>query len=177
MAAAKRKAGQTSLLEAKVTTAACVPAIREAVNEWREEKYKGATGTSRSLLNYWFVADHRQKDGTLFRYHHSQREAMETLIYLYEVAKTRRHKTLLETFAPSQPGLRLLQYDEFTRYCVKMATGSGKTKVMSLAVAWQYLNAVAEGRDDYARTFLILAPNVIVFERLRLDFGGGRVFR
>jgi type III restriction enzyme len=178
MPATKRKAaGQVSLLQAKVTTAACVPAIRDAVNEWRERKYKGATDTSRSLLNYWFVADHRRKDGTLFRYHHSQREAIETLVYLYEVAKTRRHKDLLETFAPSQPGLRLLQYDEFTRYCVKMATGTGKTKVMSLAIAWQYLNAVAEGRDDFARTFLILAPNVIVFERLRLDFGGGRIFR
>jgi type III restriction enzyme len=58
-----------------------------------------------------------------------------------------------------------------------MATGSGKTKVMALMVAWQYLNAVAEGSDEYAKTFLIVAPNVIVFERLRSDFGGGRVFR
>jgi type III restriction enzyme len=58
-----------------------------------------------------------------------------------------------------------------------MATGSGKTKVMALAIAWQYFNAVAEGRTDYARTFLVLAPNVIVFERLRTDFGSGRIFR
>ena len=58
-----------------------------------------------------------------------------------------------------------------------MATGSGKTKVMSLLIAWQYFNAVAEGRDDYARSFLLLAPNVIVFERLRADFEGGRIFR
>ena len=52
-----------------------------------------------------------------------------------------------------------------------------RTKVMALAVAWQYFNAVAEGRDDYARTFLVVAPNVIVFERLRSDFQGGRIFR
>jgi len=58
-----------------------------------------------------------------------------------------------------------------------MATGSGKTKVMALTVAWQYFNAVAEGLEDYAKTFLVIAPNVIVFERLRSDFGGGRVFR
>src|SRR5437879_9104342 len=58
-----------------------------------------------------------------------------------------------------------------------MATGSGKTKVIALAVAWQYFNAVAEGRGDFARTFLVIAPNVIVFERLRTDFGGGRIFR
>jgi len=72
--------------------------------------------------------------------------------------------------------LRLLQYDDYPRYCIKMATGSGKTKVLALAVAWQYFNAVLEDADIYAKTSLIIAPNVIVFERLRLDFAGGRVF-
>ena len=52
--------------------------------------------------------------------------------------------------------------------------GVSATKVMALAIAWQYFNAVAEGRDDYAKTFLVIAPNVIVFERLRTDFEGGR---
>ena len=91
------------------------------------------------------------------------------------MAGVRRHKNLVETFA-KRSDLRLLQYDEFARYCVKMATGSGKTKVMSLAIAWQYFNAVAEARDDFATTFLLIAPNVIVFERLRTDFEGGRIF-
>jgi type III restriction enzyme len=117
------------------------------------------------------VGDHEQ-----FAYHYFQREAVETLIYLYEVAKVRRHKNLVETFA-TRSNLRLLQYDDFGRYCVKMATGSGKTKVISLAIAWQFFNAVAEARDDYAKTFLLIAPNVIVFERLRTDFEGGRIFR
>jgi type III restriction enzyme len=154
-----------------------VPAIRKAVSEWRTSRYRGATDTSRHLLNHWFEVDHRAPSGTGFRYHHFQREAIETIIYLYEVAEIRRHKELLETYAPNQPGIRLLQYDQFARYCIKMATGSGKTKVMALAVAWQYFNAVAEGRDDYAKSFLIIAPNVIVFERLRADFEGGRIFR
>ena len=101
---------------------------------------------------------------------------METLVWLYEVEKIRRHRDLIERFA-KVPGIHVLQYDDFARYAIKMATGSGKTKVMALAIAWQYFNAVAEGRDDYAKTFLIVAPNVIVFERLRSDFGGGRVFR
>lgn len=57
-----------------------------------------------------------------------------------------------------------------------MATGSGKTKVMALAIAWQYFNAAAEGRGDCAAS-LIIAPNVIVFERLRTDFAGGRIFK
>jgi type III restriction enzyme len=97
-------------------------------------------------------------------------------VYLYEVAKIRRQKELIESFA-SRQDLKLLQFDDFARYCVKMATGSGKTKVMALAIAWQYFNAVAEGRDDYAKSYLVIAPNVIVFERLRTDFEGGRIFQ
>lgn len=56
-------AEQESLLEAKVTTAPCVPAIRKAVAEWRATKYKGATDTSRLLLNHWFQTDHRRPNG------------------------------------------------------------------------------------------------------------------
>jgi type III restriction enzyme len=168
---------QENLLQARVTTAPCVPAIRKAVAEWRDAKYVGATDTSRLLLSHWFLADHRSSEGRWFRYHDSQRESIETLIYLYEVAKVRRHAELLERFAPNVSGIHVLQYDNFARYAVKMATGSGKTKVMALAVAWQYFNSIAEGRDDYARAFLILAPNIIVFERLRADFDGGRIFR
>ena len=168
---------QPSLLEARVTTAPCVPAIRRAVVEWRSARYKGATKTSRVLLNYWFGTDHRLPNGSRFRYHDAQREAIETLIYVSEVAGITRHRELLERFAPNVPGIHVLQYDEFPRFAIKMATGSGKTKAMALAMAWQYFNAVAEGRSDCARTFLLLAPNVIVFERLRTDFEGGRIFR
>jgi type III restriction enzyme len=166
---------QASLLQVKSKTAPSVPAIRESVNEWRSRDYKEITDTTRLLLNHWFRADHRLPNGDFFRYHDPQREAIETLVYLYEVARKRRHKDLLEAYV-RDADLRLLQYDDFARYCIKMATGSGKTKVMSLAIAWQYFNAVAEGRDDYARTSLVIAPNVIVFERLRTDFEGGRIF-
>jgi len=159
-----------------VTTAPCVPAIRKAVLEWRHAKYKGATDTTKTLFNFWFATDHRLPGGGFFQYYYAQREALETLAWLYEVEKVRRHRDLVERFA-KVPGIHVLQYDDFARYAVKMATGSGKTKVMALTVAWQYFNAVSEGRDDYATTFLIVAPNVIVFERLRSDFGGGRVFR
>jgi type III restriction enzyme len=167
---------QIDLLDARVATAPCVPGIREKVAVWREGGCKGVSDTTRILLNYWFHTDHKLPDGRKFKYHPFQREAIETLIYLYEAARVRRHKTLVETFA-TRSDLRLLQYDDFARYCVKMATGSGKTKVMSLAIAWQFFNAVAEARDDFARTFLLIAPNVIVFERLRTDFEGGRIFR
>lgn len=173
----KANTEEGELLQARVTTAPCVPALRKAVSTWRGEAYKGATDTSRLLLNHWFRTDHRLRTGARFRYHDAQRQAIETLVYVYEVAGTRRHRDLLERFAPNIPGIHVLQHDDFARYCIKMATGSGKTKVVALAVAWQYFNAVAEGRVDYARTFLIVAPNVIVFERLRTDFEGGRIFR
>ncbi len=173
--AAEPQGEQEDLLTARVTTAPCVPEIRKAVKEWRRGKYKGATDTTKALLNYWFSTDHRP-GGRPFQYYDAQREALETLAWLYEVEKVRRHRDLVERFA-KVPGIHVLQYDDFARYAIKMATGSGKTKVMALIVAWQYFNAVAEGRDDYAKTFLIVAPNVIVFERLRSDFGGGRVFK
>ncbi len=175
----KKPAGQGDLLEARGTTAPAVPLIRQAVASWREGGYAGISDTTRSLLTWWFPRDgHRMGRGAgrAFKYHPFQREAIETLIYLYEVEVVRRQKSLLETFV-RRSDLELLQYDEFARYCLKMATGSGKTKVISLAVAWQYLNAVAEGRDDFASTFLVLAPNVIVYERLRADFQSGRIFQ
>lgn len=167
---------QLDLLQARVTTAPCVPEIRKAVKEWRRAKYKGATATTKTLFNFWFATDHRLPGRRPFQYYDAQREALETLAWLYEVKQVRRHRDLVERFA-KVPGIHVLQYDDFARYAIKMATGSGKTKVMALTIAWQYFNAVAEGRDDYAKTFLIVAPNVIVFERLRSDFGGGRVFR
>lgn len=176
-AAAEKKAPQLGLLEPTLPTAPCVPSVKEAVGEWRMRGYRKTTETTRALLNYWFHTDHRLPNGERFRYHDSQRHAIETLVYLYEVAAIRRHRQLLETFAPSVQGVHVLEHDDFARYCIKMATGSGKTKVIALAVAWQYFNAVAEGRDDYAKTFLLLAPNIIVLERLALDFAGGKIFR
>lgn len=177
--ARKRVAAQTELMEVGGTTAPAVPLIREAVASWRDQGYPRITDTTRALLRWWFPRDgHRlgRGAGKFFRYHPFQQQAIETLIYLFEVEEVRRQKALIETFV-RRPDIKLLQYDDFARYCLKMATGSGKTKVISLAVAWQYLNSVVEGRDDFARTFLVLAPNVIVYERLRLDFAGGLIFK
>ena len=158
-------------------TAPCVPALRKLVTEWKDNGYQGITPTTRTLLNHWFFTDHKLSNGQLFKYLDAQREAIETLIYVYEVAKIRTRKDLLEKYAPANSQVRLPAYDEFARYCTKMATGSGKTKVISLAIVWQYFNAVRENEDDYAKTFLIIAPNVIVYERLKSDFEGGRIFR
>jgi len=165
---------------APIGTAPCVAAIRNAVDAWAKSNYirpEGCTETTKALLNYWFHSDHRLANGRVFAYNTAQREAMETLVYLYEVAKIRRQRAMLEQYALESKHLELLQHDDFARYCFKMATGSGKTKVMALAVAWQYFNAIMENIPGYSKTALLIAPNVIVFERLRLDFAGGRIFR
>ena len=173
----KSQLGQEDMFRLELRTAACVPKIREEVVEWVSKNYKGATKTSQTLLNHWFHNDHILKNGQRFIYYPFQREAIETLIYLYEVAKVRRHKDMLEAYASDIPSLRLLQYDLFPRYCLKLATGTGKTKVISLAIAWQYFNSILEDQDSFASTTLLIAPNVIVFERLKSDFVGGRIFR
>jgi type III restriction enzyme len=164
----------------KLRTAPCVPALREAVKAWRAGGYKGTTATTRRLLAYWFETDHRLHNGIRFAYHPAQREAMETLIFVWEYEKVRRRLDLLKRYAAEMGDAPLPPLgDEYARYCMKMATGSGKTKVMALAVAWQFLNSQREGDEtakDYAKTFLLLAPNVIVLERLRTDFLGGRIF-
>ena len=172
-----RKEDQQDLLDLRerLTTAPCVPAIRREVDEWRKQDWPGITEVTRELFNYWFNTDHIVR-GTRFQYHRAQREAVETLVYLYEVKRIHRRTQLLETYVQHTPDLRLPKYDDFARYCVKMATGSGKTKVMAMAIAWQYANAVRTNAEDYASNFLVLAPNVIVFERLRTDFEGGRMF-
>jgi len=160
----------------QLKTAACVPAIRETVNAWRADNYSGVTDTTRELINYWFHTDHILHNGQPFRFHAAQREAIETLIFIFEVAKIRTRKELLEKYAFNTKDLRLPPYDDFARYSVKMATGSGKTFVMSMSIVWQFANYL-RGGEGYANTFLIIAPNVIVFDRLKSDFESGNVFR
>lgn len=157
--------------------ASCAPAVASAVRDWREKGYPGATDTSKRLLAWWFDTDHLVDNVVPFSFYAAQREAIESLIYVYEVLKRRNQRELLEAFMPN-PGVRLLRYGDFARYGIKMATGSGKTLVMGLSVVWSYLNAINESvGGDYAKSFLIVAPNVIVFERLAGDFDGGEVFR
>lgn len=95
----------------------------------------------------------------------AQQEALESMIYLFEVAKSHSLTDLYQRFIPAElsSSIRISQYDLFARYDTKMTTGSGKTKVMSLAIAWQYFNAVNEADDIYARTFLNYCPECDCF--------------
>lgn len=152
-----------------------VNGIRARVNAWREQNYTGASATSCRLLGFWFADEHRREDGRPFQFYFCQREAVETFIYLTEIEPVRELKDLLE-FAEHgmmlQPGETKRQ-----RLAMKMATGSGKTMAMSLCIAWSYFHALYEEDSPMTTSFLVIAPNLIVFERLKSDFGDGATFR
>ena len=157
-----------------------VNALRRAVSDWREAYYPGASDTSRELLDFWFGRDHRTSQGGNFRYYFCQREAVETLIYLHEVRELRSLAQLTAEFAGADAETAALgvnpEQDQWARYAFKVATGAGKTKIMSLAITWSYFHALRESDSPMARHFVVVAPNLTVFERLKEDFGGGKIF-
>ncbi|MEO0264829.1 MAG: DEAD/DEAH box helicase family protein, partial [candidate division WOR-3 bacterium] len=179
--------------------------LREEVDRWRDDDYPGVTDTTRELLYYWFFNDHKL-NGELFRFWFCQREAVETLIYLFEVKKFDDLKPVIETYAENfkkdlfknaveivedvhgkrkliryfpeleQEGEQELPEKGLLRYAFKMATGSGKTYAMALIIVWSYFNRSREKDKRYPDNFLIIAPNVIVYERLAKDFADNKIF-
>ncbi|MDO8436850.1 MAG: DEAD/DEAH box helicase family protein [Nitrosomonadaceae bacterium] len=156
-----------------------VAKIRNEVSAWRAAGYAGASETSRALLNWWFETEHlvEQADGTLspFRYYFAQREAVETVIWLHDVRNVRDKFDLLRFDASGAVSTNMFDED-WPRYVVKMATGAGKTKVLSLLIAWCFFHKFYETDSTLARNFLLIAPNIIVLDRLRADFDGLRIF-
>jgi len=156
-----------------------VSKLREKVKDWRGRGYEGATDTSKSLLNWWFNTPHLipQADGTLaeFQYYFAQQEALETIVYLYDVVGVKDKYDLMR-FSSSE-AISVGMFDEtWKRFVIKMATGSGKTKVMSLALAWSFFHKLYEPGSELSRNFLVIAPNIIVLDRIYSDFQGLRIF-
>jgi len=152
-----------------------VDGVRAAVDAWRAQGYMGASRTTKRLLSFWFDDEHRSETGLPFRFYFCQRESVETLIYLTEIERVVAFTDLLQFASQGilvQPGESKRQ-----RLAFKMATGSGKTMAMSLAIVWSYFHAEREPDSPMASSFLVVAPNVIVFERLKSDFGDGATFR
>jgi type III restriction enzyme len=166
------------------TTIALAQNLRRDVAEWREAQYGGASETTIELLNHWFRTDHEVPgpDGTRvpFSYYFCQREAIETLIYLYEVRGVRTLSGLVAQFGGPDAEIAALgispDEDLWSRYAFKVATGAGKTKIMSLAIVWSYFHALRESDSSMAKHFVMIAPGITVFERLKQDFGNGRIF-
>ena len=148
--------------------------IRLAVTEWRNNNYKGASQTSKSLMNFWFNNEHFIGQNR-FRFFFSQREAIESIIYLYELAQA-RDKYQLMRFDSSERVSTGMFDETWTRYVIKMATGAGKTKVMALTLVWSYFHKLYEPQSQLSKNFLVIAPNIIVLNRLRKDFDGLKMF-
>jgi len=145
-----------------------VRALRPLVKAWREGGYKErTTETTRRLLEWWFLEEHRLTNGSSFAFWRAQRDAIEHLIFCYEVLQVRSLYQLaqkLEARIPIDPSA-----DKWAKYAFKMATGSGKTMVMAMAVVWSYFNALREKRDGFTKNFVLIAPNLIVLDRLMGD--------
>lgn len=153
--------------------------LRREVKAWRDKGYEGATETSKSLLKFWFETEHPlpKSDGTVvpFQYYFAQREALETIVYLNDITKVQGKYDLMRFDSTEQ--LQADMFDEeWPRYVVKMATGAGKTKVLALTLVWSYFHKLYEPGSNLARNFLVIAPNIIVLDRIKADFQGLKVF-
>ena len=126
--------------------------IRPRVKAWREAGYPGVTAITRRLLEYW----HDPEEFDRRRFFFCQLEAAETLIWLTEAPPAER----VGIEIPGDGGA-------FLRRCCKMATGTGKTIVMAMVIAWHILNKVANPQDArFSKNVLVIAPGLTVKQRL-----------
>ena len=135
--------------------------VRERVALWRRGRYEGATRTTRQLLDYW---TNDQRENKLFW---CQIEALETAIFLTEVAHKRESadRTLTQELKAANQEMNPTLF----RMALKMATGTGKTVVMTMLIAWQSLNKFANPRSPrYSSNFLIIAPGITIRDRLQV---------
>jgi type III restriction enzyme len=148
------------------------------------------TPTTAELLLWWFGEDMVTARGGL-NFHAGQKQAILNAIVAHEVLGndedgSRPHWSLLDLYRAAAPealltGTRLAEVSDakhaHPKYCFKMATGTGKTWVLQALMIWQLLNktaALAEGMDDarFTRQFMVVAPGLIVYERLLDAFCG-----
>ena len=176
-----------------------VPKIREAVDAWRGDGYPGASEVTLRLFEYWFEEDHEVPgfDAPL-RYYFCQREAIETLAWLVEIDDQRDSVELIKAHTSiSQKDVttigdtrRIRRFDpesetpreqdlpprDLRRLAFKMATGSGKTWVIAMTIVWAKLHKLFVPGSELSTNFLIVAPNIIVYQRLEKDFADNRMF-
>lgn len=133
--------------------------VREQVRKWRMGEYVHVSHVTRQLLEYWTRSE-REK-----RLFFCQIEAVETAIYLTEVAKSYGDGWIEEDLKKAS----IEANQEIFRIAFKMATGSGKTLVMAMLIAWNMLNKAATPQDNrYADSFLVVTPGITIKDRLRV---------
>jgi type III restriction enzyme len=123
--------------------------LRDEVRAWREAGYPGTAVVTRRLLEWWFERDEERR-ATAKRFFFCQQEAVETVIYLYEVQNRRK----------------MPETGDLLRYALKLATGTGKTVVMALFVTWATLHKRKVSGSSLSANFLVLVPNLTVRDRV-----------
>ena len=135
--------------------------MRRRVELWRARGYPHVTPISRKLMQHWAYPTREER--VLF----CQREAAETAIYLAEVAGRHGEPDFRTRIDPEND----LHNSGLPRIAVKMATGTGKTIVMCMLIAWQVCNKAYNKRDArFTSRFLVIAPGITIRDRLRVLF-------
>jgi type III restriction enzyme len=174
-----RQGAQGDLMELNEVAAAdhgshVVNLLRREVSAWREARYPQTTRITRELLQFWFLNPERDMTLSLF---FAQREAIETAIWLNEVAgKANVGQHILRQLEEARR-VSASAENNLPRLAFKMATGSGKTVVMAALISYHYFNRT-EYRNDvrFADNFLVIAPGITIRDRLsvlRVDTGSG----
>ena len=154
------------------------------VEGWEKTGWPGLTDTTYQLFKYWFKRDER----SLQKFHICQQRAIEIIVYCHEVLQVKSLQDLYMKVAPdvlalSKAILNEIQSVDFAKYCLKMATGTGKTWVLMALLIWQYFNAnsnekpygaTGESKEWYSNRFLVVAPGHEVLNRLLDAFKGRR---
>ncbi|MBI5097828.1 MAG: DEAD/DEAH box helicase family protein [Nitrospirae bacterium] len=129
--------------------------IRPRIKKWRDSDYPNVTGVTRKLLNHWKNESGISESQKLFW---CQLEAVETAIWLTEANQAERQGIDIEGDGSL-----------WDRQCLKLATGTGKTVVMAMLIAWQTLNKIANSKDPrFSKNILIIAPGLTVKDRLQV---------
>lgn len=135
------------------------------------------TPITAELLRYWFQQDYC--DMRQLNFHQGQRAALLNIIYAHEVLGTTRLRDLYEQVSPEAMleggvlGEVTRERHNFPKYAAKMATGTGKTWVLNALMIWQHLNNIANPGDKrFSSNFLLVAPGLIVYDRLLDSFLG-----
>lgn len=153
---------ESSALEEEFVRLECVNEIRRRVRQWREDGYRGVTPVTRRLLEHWGKGKPERELPLFF----CQREAVETIIWLHEAHAADRQGLTVETVDGERVALDDA-HEVFRRYCCKMATGTGKTIVMAMLIAWSVINKASYPQDTrFSDAVLLVAPGLTVKERL-----------
>jgi len=152
---------ETEWTEDRIEENKFINQIRERVAQWRKQGYPPSTITKTTKL----LLDHWQRDDRARKLFFCQIEAVETAIYVTEVAKKLGDSWIENKIHAANAEANPLLY----RIAFKMATGSGKTVVMAMIIAWHALNKIANAQDPlFSDSFLIVTPGITIRDRLRV---------